>query len=691
MKLKIRNASFILILFLLFASYIPYDEANRNKVLLNAMMQTINSNHYDPQQLNDSFSSKLFTLYLERIDYNKKFLLQPDVDQLKKYEYSLDDEIKNGTYEFFGLSLEILKKRVKADETLYKEILEVPFDFNKEEMIETDAEKILFAKNEEELKEAWRKYLKFQTLIRLGDLLKVQDKKDTTIEVKSFEELEEEARSRVLKTHEELFQRMARIEDDDRLAMYLNTVVNIFDPHTEYFPPKDKENFDIALSGRLEGIGATLQEKDGSIKVTRIVPGSASWRQGQLKVGDVIVKVGQANQEPVDIVGMQLDEAVGLIRGKKGTEVRLTVKKADGSFMVIPIIRDVVVIEETYAQSAIIEKNQEKIGYIHLPVFYADFNKEGGRNCAEDVKKELLEFREANIKKVILDVRNNGGGSLQEVVNIVGLFIKNGPVVQVRSKIGTPQILGDYDPSVYFDGSLLIMINTNSASASEILAAAIQDYNRGIVVGSSSFGKGTVQKFFNLDENLNSIYSGMKALGSLKITTQKFYRITGEATQLKGVFPDITFPDTYDPEIKEKEQDYPIVWDEISPVKFELWQKSPLDIETIKEASESRTNNNETFLLIKEKAEKLEQQKKETIHTLNLKKYREEQAKKAEEVKKYEDIEKEILNWNISSFTFQPKDARLDSVRMSRDNDFHKAIKKDAHLFEAVSIVQNIN
>src|ERR1051326_7056468 len=433
----------------------------RKQVLLQVMTASLNSGHYQPMTFNNDFSEKTYKLYLDRTDPGKKFFLASDVKQFEKYRDKIDEEVNDGTFDFFDLVNTTVEKRIKECEGYYKDILAKPFDFTTDESIETDPDKSVYPANSDELKDTWRKYLKYQVMVRVNDMSeqqeKAKEKKDTLTE-RSFAQMEEDARKKVLKSNDDLFKRLEKISYDDRLAAYLNVITNIYDPHTEYFPVKDKKNFDIMMSGQLEGIGAQLQEKDGFIKVSSIVPGSASWRQGQLKAGDIILKVAQGTGEPVDVMNMDIDDAVQLIRGKKGTEVRLTVKKVDGSTLVIPIIRDIVVIEETYAKSAILKTNK-KIGYIHLPSFYADFENPNGRFCAPDVKNELLKLEKENVEGVILDLRDNGGGSLQDVVKMVGLFIPKGPVVQVKQKQYAAKVLSDNDPSVTYDGPLVVMVN----------------------------------------------------------------------------------------------------------------------------------------------------------------------------------------------------------------------------------------
>lgn len=518
----------VLAVILVTGSFILYKRDNtpegKNEILIKALMQGLSTGHYQPEKVDDSFSKKVFKLYLERLDYNKKFLLATDVEKMRQYETAIDDELRQGSFQFFDMSADIYEQRVKDSEAYYKDILSKPFNFSDNEEIELDGEKLTYAKNPAELKEAWRKQLKYQTLVRLVDMQEEQQKKiekGEKVEQKSFEQMEKEAREKVMKTYSDLYKRLAKINREDHRSTYINAITNVYDPHTGYFPPKAKADFDINFTGRLEGIGASLQEKDGQIKVLEIVPGSPSYLQGDLKPGDAIQKVGQGAEDPILVEGMRLDDAIQYIRGKKGTEVRLTVKKPDGSIKIIPIVRDVIVFEETYAQSALIE-DKEKIGYIKLPGFYADFENKNGRFSGADVKKEVEKLKKAGMEGLILDLRNNGGGSLADAVEMAGLFIEQGPIVQVKTASGKAVVLDDRDTQVQYGGPLVILVNSNSASASEILAAAMQDYKRAVIVGSPTFGKGTVQQFFELDEALPAQFNAYKPFGALKLTTQKF-------------------------------------------------------------------------------------------------------------------------------------------------------------------------
>jgi carboxyl-terminal processing protease len=693
----LKNKKILLLIPIVAVALVSYTytiQNDKEEAIDQILMQNLNSLHYAPKEVNDEFSEKVFKLYMQRLDYNKKFLIESDVNDLKKFEHSIDEDVNTGRFAFFDKSFEIINKRVDEAKTYYTEILSKPFDFTKDENLQLDAEKLSYAKNKEALKEEWRKSLKYQTLARVVEMSDSQDKakeKSDTVKIKSRTELEADARKKILKNNDDYFKRLKELDRNDRIEVYFNSIAGIYDPHTEFFLPKAKANFDISMSGQLEGIGAQLQEKDGYIKVSSIVPGSASYKQGQLKAGDLILKVAQGAAEPVDVVDMKMDDAVQLIRGKKGTEVRLTVKKPDASIIIVPIIRDIVVIEDSYAQSVIL-KGKKNIGYIKLPSFYADFTGKGGRSCSKDIKKELMKLNDEKVDGIILDLRYNGGGSLNDVVDMAGLFIDKGPIVQVKQRMGMAQVLEDKDPSVVYSGPLTVMVNSNSASASEIMAAAIQDYHRGVIVGTSpaSFGKGTVQRFYDLDESLPAQYAGIKPLGSVKITTQKFYRINGGATQLKGVIPDIILPDPYYLlDQGEKEQDYPMKWDEITPATYQAL-KPAYSVEKLKANSSERVKNNPGFTILNDAAVRLKKQKDSTLVSLNFDKYVAEQKRYKSESKKMETLDKEIPGIDVLPLQADIASIGSDTTKASKAKEWYKSIKKDIYLNETISIMNDM-
>jgi carboxyl-terminal processing protease len=682
-----------------FASYTFRGSSQvKEEVMLNMLTGSLNSAHFSPKDFNDDFSGKLFDLYIERMDYTKKFFLQEDVDAMAKWKLQIDNQIKDGKFDFFTLSYDLITKRTLEAEVYYKDILSKPFDFSADEEIETDSKKVPFPKTKDELKESWRKSLKYQVLTRVASMMDEREKKDSLNKDFQFtkpllDSMESSAREKVLRSNDDLFKRITRFTRADRYNTFLNCIANVFDPHTEFFPPKDKKNFDIQMSGQLEGIGAQLQEKDGAIKVSSIVPGSASWKQGQLKAGDVIVKVAQGSKDPVDVSDWKLDDAIELIRGKKGTEVRLTVKKPDGSIIVIPIIRDVVILEETYAHSVLINKGKQRIGYINLPSFYADFEqKGGGRSCSQDVRRELEKLGSDTIGGIILDLRNNGGGSLRDVIKMAGLFIKSGPVVQVMQRgRKNPEVYYDDDDAIVYDGPLLILVNENSASASEIMAAAIQDYKRGIIVGSNTtFGKGTVQQFISLDDYVLPQFDTVKPLGALKLTIQKFYRINGGSTQLRGVVPDIILPDVfkYIDEF-EGDLDNPLPWDETQKANYKEWTGS-IKIDDARKKSQSRVKVDPRFQLIDKWSLELKKDKEDSKSTLNITKYRVEEKERIMKNKQYDLLQKEITDLYVKPLSIDKKVMDTDSLKVRRYKDFQKVVQKDIYILEAMNILSDM-
>ncbi len=662
---------------------------DKNQLILDILMSSLNNAHYSPQKVDDAFSAKFFDLYVKHLDYGKKFLLQSDIDKMAQYKTKIDDQIEAGTFELFELSNNLIGQRISEKESWYKDMLAKPFDYAKEEEYETDGEKLQFCTSETQLKDEWRKSLKYQTLARLNELMddmeKIKAKKDTNAVVLPFDSLEIQARKKVVKVYDDFFKRMKKLNKKERFSTYINTITAMYDPHTEFFPPREKKKFDQTMSGQLEGIGARLQQKDDYIKITEIVVGSPSWKQGELKAGDLIMKVAQGSAAPVDIAGMDIDDAIELIKGKKGTEVRLTVKKSDGAVTVISIIRDIIQLDETFAHSAVIN-GKKKIGYIKLPSFYADFTKTGAHKCANDVKTEIEKLKKEGVTGIIIDLRDNGGGSLQEVVDMGGLFIPKGPIVQVRKKNGSTDQLRDYDANQQYDGPLVIMINRNSASASEILAAAMQDYKRAIIVGSQSFGKGTVQSFLDLDNYLLPQFDTIKPLGSVKVTMQKFYRINGGTTQLRGVSPDIEFPDPYGLiDRGEKELDNPMPWDEMPKAEYAPF--NTINYDKLVKASNERIQKNRTFNLIDEEAKEIKAKKDDSKYNLNIDKYRAELKKYKEDNKKYDELKNDIKGFDLGLLKVDINVLSADTNKLNREQKWVKNLKKDVYLYEAANII----
>lgn len=683
------------------------NDSDRKKILIEeTIKKALQQLHFSPKQIDDSFSNMVYKRFLDRMDFDKRMFTQKDIDILAKYQYKIDDELQNGNVEFYDKFAELFNKRIDDAEGYYKEILKKPFDYTLDEEYVASGDDVKWPAGQKEMKERWRKYLKYRSLAKYVDLKKGQDKrvedKDTSLKVvKTDAELEVEAREETRKSMEYFFRRLRKFDDEKMFAVYMNTITNTEDPHTDYFPPEDKERFDEYMAGKFFGIGARLKDEEGRIKVESILPGTPCWKQGDLKAGDEILKVAQGKGEPVDIQGYDIEDAVKLIRGPKGTEVRLTVKKVTGAMQEIPIVRGEVQYEETFARSAIINTDGNgKVGYIYLPDFYADFRDANGRRCAEDVAIEVMKLKNAGVNGIILDLRNNGGGSLNDVVNMAGLFVDDGPMVQVKSSQSKPVTLEDRQSGTLYDGPLAIMVNHGSASASEIMAAALQDYKRAIIVGTTTFGKGTVQKIISLDEynayTGRSIASKIKGqapdtIGSLKLTIQKFYRVNGGSTQLKGVTPDIIFPDSYELiEYGERKDKASLPWDEIEAADYKIVDH-PVNARVLAEKSYERINNDETFNLIKENAKRIKEQENDRTYALNEKRFREEQEEANEFAEQMKKQEKETTKLTFNNPKEDLPKINMDSTTIKKNKDWLKALQKDIYIAETVNIINDMN
>ncbi|HLV52223.1 MAG TPA: carboxy terminal-processing peptidase [Flavobacterium sp.] len=690
-----RNYKIILIVVALAAalwSFIPNKkinepDPNKETFLLGILNYVLQNAHYHPQDLNDDFSQKVYANYLKNLDSNKRFLLQSDIDLFKKHETTIDNEFKQQRIDFFNTTYPVFEQRLKDAQTYYKEILEHPFDFSKDESIDTDYEKQPYAASQEELKERWRKQLKLSVLSSIETKVKLQENDTLGKEPKKeFTELEKEARESVLKSLDDFFERFQEFSREEWLSVYINTILEQYDPHTSYFAPDDKQRFDESMAGEMEGIGAVLRKKDEYVEITEIVPGGPAMKQGELENGDVIMKVAQGDEEAVDISGMRLEKVVKMIKGKKDTEVRLTVKKMDGTIEIISIIRDKFEIAETFAKSSVIETKEGKYGIIHLPKFYISFENRDNRDAFKDVAKELEYLKEQNIEGVIMDLRSNGGGSLQTVVDMVGLFIEQGPVVQVKTKSGSRDVLYDKDNKIQWDGPLVVLINNYSASASEIFAAAIQDYNRGLVLGSKhSFGKGTVQNLLDLNRFGNKKIGD---LGAVKFTTQKFYRVNGGSTQLKGVESDVVLPDRFlYIDTGERDNDNAMPWDKIDQANFKIFTNN---LASVAENSKNRVATKEEFLLLDESAKWVKEQQDDYTFPLRYEDYTakskniEEQTKKFNVLKKYKsDLVFKSLPYEIQAFA-------TDTVLQNKRERWHKNLNNDLYVEEAVNVLKDL-
>ncbi len=680
------------------------DDPDKDKLLIQIITLALDQLHFEPKELNDAFSAEIYSDYLELVDPLKRYFLQSDIDDFKKFETEIDDQLRTYDISFFNMVYERLIQRQQDAKEYYKSILFKPFNYEQDEDYNADYESLAFVKNKKALKERWRQQLKFNTLSGYDMLIdqqngesKTEDDDDAEAEVKelvvkkSLKEIEEESRAETLKTLDNYFtDYIDDMEREDWFAMYVNTIVEEFDPHTSYMAPTDKDRFDQQMSGKLEGIGARLQKKMDYIKIVELISGGPAWRDGKIEVGDLIVKVRQDKEkEAISVVGMRIDDAIKLIKGPKGTKVILTMKKVDGSFEDIAITRDIVELEETYAKSSIVKKDNKNYGVINLPKFYVDFDDYKGRNASSDIKLEIERLKEQGIEGLVLDLRNNGGGSLRTVVDMAGLFIKDGPVVQVRSTDEPKEVLSDTDKSIIWDGPLVIMVNELSASASEILAAAMQDYKRAIIIGSKqTYGKGTVQNVLDLNRMVRNSSHG--DLGALKLTRQKFYRINGGSTQLEGVKSDVVVPDRYSfIDIGERDQENPLAWDKITPVEYEVWN-SYFDYDTTIANSKSRMENNAQLKLIESSAKWAKTKMDDNNYSLNYKKYKAELKLNEEEAKQFEAIADYKTNLTFESLPYEQKLFEQDTILRDKRNRWHENLSKDVYVEEAINVLNDL-
>ena len=693
-------------------------DPEKDKILIGLIRYALTKGHYEPHQINDEFSEQVFYDFIDALDPYKRFFIQSDIDEFSKYKYLIDDQLKNEEFTFYSFVFERYNQRVVESKKYYKEILKTPFDFEKEGTFNIDYDEKSFAKSKAELIKTWQLQLKVSTLSRLHEKIELQEsfsekgvseksnehkfENGEVVEIfkekdmsdnnkpnvsKTFAELEKESREAAEKSLDDFYNFMDELDDTDWFSVYINTITLQFDPHTNYLAPKDKKRFDISMAGKLEGIGARLQKKDDYTRVSELISGGPAWIAGELEVGDLILKVAQGDEPPIDIVGMRLDDAIEFIKGKKGTEVRLTLKKIDGSIKVISIVRDIVELEETFAKSSVVKLNDRTFGIINLPKFYIDFNERNFRNSATDMEQEIERLKEENIEGLLIDLRNNGGGSLKTAIEIAGLFIKSGPVVQVKYRGEKPNVRSDNNNKIQWDGPLVVLVNELSASASEIFAAAMQDYNRAVIIGSkSSFGKGTVQNVLPL----NNYFKYSKDLGALKMTIQKFYRINGGSTQLKGVESDIAMPDRYTYlEIGERDEKNPLPWDRIEPANY-----TPINIyenfSKVVNDSKIRIASKSQFLLIDKNAKWLKEGRDDNIVNLKYSDYKKDLENRVEESKEFDTIAKYKNNLVFNSPTYEISMIEKDSILAKKRKIWHTNLSKDIYVEEALTVLSEL-
>jgi carboxyl-terminal processing protease len=668
--------------------------AQKSKVLDNVdlvfhnttgMLQQI---HYAPQPLNDHFSGQVFNEYLQQLDGGKRFFLKSDIARFKAFEWQLDDEMRGKMVQFYKVVNTVYKQRVKEVELIIKDLLAHPFSFTADEYFNDSPKNILYCKNSDDLKARWRNYLKYQVLVHYDDLLE-QKKKDTGNHATEAQ-LEVKARETVARIEKRSMENILKLTaDEEAFNLYLNSIINLYDPHSSYFLPVERREFQEGMSGIYYGIGALLQEQNGKVSIAELMIGGPAWKSGQVEKGDVLVKVQQGGStEKTDLAGLAMSEVIKLTRGQKGTTVTITFRKNDGSLKDVTIQREALQLEDTFVKSAIVNDSSAKIGYITFPKFYTNFGDANGRSCATDMALELEKLKAENVEGIVIDIRDNTGGSLGEVINMVGLFIKQGPVVQVKSAVGSPYVSTVNNRAVLYDGPLVVLVNEMSASAAEIFAAAIQDYHRGIVIGAAStYGKGSVQRGFGVGEARSPLGADNLDLGTIHITLQKYYRITGAATQLKGVSPDIKLPGIYEPyKMQEKDNPTALKWDTIAAAPFALSDHSEEVSKTIAAAG-SRIEKDSILMALRKNIHWLEN--RSNLHSMKLDKYR---AEKKQLQQTIATIRKQMVMPDslpvINTADVQEELKNKEQFRNDSNRLWLNNLKRDLFLSEAILVMQ---
>ena len=663
------------------------DNPEKDKLLIELITFVIERSHFNPKEIDDSFSEHVFTNFINELDPQKRYFYNSDIEEFERYKYKLDDQIRARDITFFNKVFERFQKRVAESQKRYPNLLENPFDFSKQEAINVDYKSQPYVDSKKEMYEKWRKQLKLSAILEFDARL---GKNKNATEKKSKSEIEIAARKEVLNRLNDYYELINELDRDDWFSIYINTIVQEFDPHTFYFAPEDKDRFDTRISGKFEGIGARLQKKDGQINVVEVISGGPAWRDNLIAVGDIILEVTQEDQtESVAISGMRISDAVKLIKGPKGTKVTLTIKRVDGSIEPVTITRDVVELEEAYARSALISKDNKKFGLISLPQFYIDFEKPHQVNASLDVKREIERLKKQDIQGLILDLRDNGGGSLATVVDMAGLFIKEGPIVQIKSTDRGREVLKDTDRSISWEGPLVILVNELSASASEILAAAMQDYKRAIVIGSKqTYGKGTVQNILDLNRFIRNNTKGN--IGALKVTTQKFYRVNGSSTQQEGVSSDIVMVDRYSYiGVGEKDQNNSLPWDKISPTKIQAWDNY-IDYDSTIVKSKQRMEQNKYIQLIDENARWLKKQRDDQSYTLNHSEYKKEIARDSAYLERFRPLGEYKNALIFKSLPYEQMLFKKDTILKEKRSRWHTALETDVYIEEGVNVLEDL-
>jgi len=687
---------------LMFCFNSPQNDDEKMQTIMVSVKNTLSYLHYSPKPINDAYSQDVYEKYFESVDASKRYFLQSDMNEFKKHYTKLDDYLNQGNLVFYKLTIDRLYQRVDEIDKMTQDILSKPINLDENDELILEPKKRVNPVDAKQQREEWKKYIKYNILQEIETLNSKEEaqkkKKDSVVNNKlpdtikyaptTAEQKRIKATSEVKDLITDSFRRFKKRKKMDWFSVYMNAYTEVFDPHTNYFSPKNKEEFDMQFVGKVIGIGALIQEKKGYLYLGELTIGAPAWKSKQLTAGDKILKVkSKPNEEPVNVVGMLSDEAVRLIRGEKGTPVTLTVEKKDKTIKEVTMIREEVAIEDTFARSIVVNsKNGKKYGFIYLPSFNVDFEDPKGRNASDDIKAELIKLKKENVEGIILDLRSNGGGSLTEVGDIMGLFMNAGPYVQVKDSRGKIQVLSNKMNDPIWTGPLVVMQNELSASASEILAGAFQDYGRAAIIGSpSSFGKGTVQTFVELNRFLNT----NDDFGALKLTIQKFYRVSGESTQRKGVEADLKMKDFFSyAEVGERFDQFALPWDKIETTSY---KKLPgLNVPQLQAELDKQLLNNNNYKMLQESAEWKEALDKEETITLNQTKFNELMKTRKAQIDKFKGLDKFNNGLKFTLHTDEAERIKKDEAFAKKTENWRKNLERDFYLEETVDVLSKI-
>jgi carboxyl-terminal processing protease len=662
-------------------------DPKKEKKLHEIILRLLQSEQYDPVAINNDFSKAVFKNYIDALDPNKFFLIDSDIEEFEEYETQLDDLIKTNDLTFFYFTFDRIMLRMKEGREIYLSVFKNPIDFRVDE---EGIPNLKSHQKQKKLHEIWRLAIKQEVLEELIKRLEIEEAKkqeDPTYEELSLNAVEQAAREYIRTKFERTTNNYTLLNREYFFQQYINAIAAQFDPHTSYLKPFSKDNFDENISGKLEGVGLVFANTNGFLEINKIIVGGPAWKTKKLNEHDIILKVAQEEGNPVDVVGFSAFELSKLTRGPKGTIVKLTIKKQDGSIKVIAIKRGVVEIDDSYAKASIVERNGKKIGIITLPKFYKDFDDDNSRDAAKDMAHELELLKQSNVEGIVIDLRDNGGGAMETVIDIAKLFIDKGPVVQLKAPQREINILSVTESAIQWDKPLVILTNKDTASSSEIFTATMQDYKRAIIMGGNqTFGKGTVQEVINLNQ-YNHDKGAMVDYGALKLTVQKYYRINGEATQLAGIASDIVMPDNYTyQEYGERFLPQVLPNDKIKALTYELYQPK-YDTEKIIKASQARIQKNKIFQLIDERGKYEREKLKDNETDLELTANRAKKSKQARDEMIFYPIEEYTNGLSFSLTPLEQALVKKDEGLALKRKTWLSRLATDIYIEEAVNVL----